>query len=242
MNFHQILSAVLENHSQPELNSKLWDSEDLRPQILKRLCDIADDFVVEYDIERDAIEDVILTGSLANYNWTECSDIDIHLIVDFSQIHSDVDLVAEYYKLAKTIWNNDHAITICGHEVELYVQDSTEKHYSTGVYSLWDEDWLVKPKRGPDAIPDEKQIADKAEKYIDQIENLEFLGSDALESIRDLKQKIRTMRQSGLQSNGEYSLENLVFKKLRNEGYLKKLFELHKKSYDKQMSFYESVD
>jgi predicted nucleotidyltransferase len=134
MNFHQILSAVLENHSQPELNSKLWDSEDLRPQILKRLCDIADDFVVEYDIERDAIEDVILTGSLANYNWTECSDIDIHLIVDFSQIHSDVDLVAEYYKLAKTIWNNDHAITICGHEVELYVQDSTEKHYSTGVY------------------------------------------------------------------------------------------------------------
>jgi len=52
-----------------------------------------------------------------------------------------------------------------------------------------------------------------------------------------LKHKIKTMRQSGLRAMGEYSLENLVFKKLRNEGYLDKLSKLHKKSYDSRMSF-----
>ena len=32
------------------------------------------------------IEDVIFTGSLANYNWSEYSDIDLHVVCDFIQI------------------------------------------------------------------------------------------------------------------------------------------------------------
>jgi len=243
MSFDKTLESILEDYTQPDLCPKLWEDDDLRPKIVEKLCAIADDFAAEYSIDRDMIEDVILTGSLANYNWNEYSDIDIHLIVDFSQTHDDTDLVAEYYKLAKAVWNNDHTIRICGHEVELYVQDSTEKHYSTGVYSLWDEDWIVKPKRGSAATPDEKQVDDKADGYISQINNLEILadeeGTNVSDEVQNLKNKIRTMRQSGLQAGGEYSLENLVFKKLRNEGHLQRLSGLRKKAYDTRMSMEE---
>jgi predicted nucleotidyltransferase len=243
MNFDNALASILEDYAQPGLCPKLWDDEDLRPKIITKLCEIAEDFAEEYDIDRDYIQDVIFTGSLANYNWTEHSDIDLHLVVHFSQIHDDTEFAAAYYKLAKAVWNNDHDIQICGHEVELYVQDATEKHYSTGVYSLWDEDWLVKPKKGSGATPDKKQVDDKAEGYITQIDNLETLadeeGTDVSEEVQDLKEKIRTMRKSGLQEGGEYSLENLVFKKLRNEGHLQRLSGLRKKAYDTRMSVEE---
>ena len=239
MNFNDTLSAIFETYAQQELNPKLWDGTNLRPKIAQKLRQIAEDFAAEYDIPKNAIEDTIITGSLANYTWTEFSDIDIHLVVDFAKIHADTELVEDYYRLAKVVWNHDHTIEICGHEVELYVQDMSEDHYSTGVYSLQDHEWLVIPKKGAGSIPDEKQVDDKAEKYITQIDNIEYSADhdeDTSEDIKNLRDKIKTMRQAGLSNSGEYSLENLVFKKLRNGGHLEKLSNLRKKSYDKKMS------
>jgi len=46
-----------------------------------------------------------------------------------------------------------------------------------------------------------------------------------------LKKKILEMRKEGLSRSGEFSVENLVFKKLRNEGYIEKIIELISKSY-----------
>ena len=240
MNFTQTLSAIFESDSQQNLNPKLWENENLRPKISDKLSKIATDFANGYNIPTDAIQDIIITGSLANYTWTEFSDIDLHLVVDLNEIHSDTDLVKEYYKLAKSIWNSDHSIHLCGYEVEIYVQDATEEHYSTGVYSLQTKKWLTKPQKGIGSIPSPKQIDDKAQKYINQIADIEQVveedDPETSKTITKLREKIQSMRKAGLKKGGEYSLENLVFKKLRNENYLTKLSDLRRQIYDREMS------
>ena len=52
-------------------------------------------------------------------------------------------------------------------------------------------------------------------------------------------EKIYTLRQSGLDSGGEFSSENLVFKILRAQGYLDKLKSLINKTYDSEHSIDE---
>ena len=70
------------------LNSKIWKSEDkIDPKIRKQLLKIADDFVEFLDIPWVEVIDVTLTGSLANYNWSEYSDIDLHIIFNFQDIN-----------------------------------------------------------------------------------------------------------------------------------------------------------
>ena len=51
-----------------------------------------------------------------------------------------------------------------------------------------------------------------------------------------LKDKIKKLRQTGLEEAGAYSVENLAFKVLRRSGYLGKLSDLKNASYDELMS------
>jgi len=240
MNFDRRLQRLFESYRQESLNPKLWDGEELREDIKTNLLDIAADFAEEYRIPEDAIEDIILTGSLANYTWTQYSDIDLHLVVDFSKVNDDKELVFEYYRLAKSVWNNNHAIEVCGYEVEVYVQDHLEEHHSTGVYSLQTDEWLAKPQKDSTTPPSPKRVDTKADNYILQINKIDEMMQkndlDAADMAERLKDKIKKMRKAGLESGGEYSIENLVFKKLRNEGYLDKLSTLRKQLYDLKMS------
>ena len=41
------------------------------------------------------------------------------------------------------------------------------------------------------------------------------------------------LRKEGLNKDGEFSIGNLTFKKLRNDGYIEKLIDVNSKSYDK---------
>lgn len=240
MNFDQILATVLENRTQSRLCPEVWEDDEIRPEICDSLCEIAEDFIQEYEIPKDAVKDLTLTGSLANFTWTPASDLDLHLIVDFDEFDSDREFAADYLKLAKSLWNSNHEIKICGYEVEIYPQDADESHYSMGVYSLWDKNWLVQPDPNGVDSPDQRKVDQKAEKYIDQIESIEERlregDFELSQQIDALKDKIKEMRKSGLQSQGEGSLENWVFKTLRNQGHLDKLSDLEQEAYDKAMS------
>ena len=103
-----------------------------------KLLDIADDFINTLGIDYDEAEDVIMTGSLANFNWSEeYSDIDLHVVVDFSILGGDPSLLKDYFDAKRKIWNEHHKdLRIYGFKVELYVQDSSEIHASSGVYSI----------------------------------------------------------------------------------------------------------
>jgi predicted nucleotidyltransferase len=66
--------------------------EEIREPMLK----IASNFIegLPFDVK---IEDITLTGSLANYNWSSYSDVDLHIIVDFSKIDENYDLVKGFF-------------------------------------------------------------------------------------------------------------------------------------------------
>ncbi len=58
------------------------------------------------------------------------------------------------------------------------------------------------------------------------MEMIDFLihnRADDRDAFEKLKEKLRDMRASSIQRGGEFAVENLVFKELRNRGYLDKL-------------------
>jgi len=222
------------------LNSRIWAGESLKDEIKEKLLQIANDFFEKLALETTEIEDITITGSMANYNWTNLSDIDLHILVDMQKIDENTDLVKEFFNARSSIWNKIHQIKVKGHEVEIYVQDLSESHHSTGVFSLKNNDWLTKPERKIVNI-DENAVVEKAISLIDQIERAEDMLNDenyaaAHEYSTKIREKIKKFRQSGLEIGGEFSNENISFKLLRKTGYLGVLRDVINRSYDKKMS------
>ena len=123
-----------------ELNPKIFDeTQHMYEDVRRRLLMIADDFFETLNVGWVDIDDIILTGSLSNYNWSKFSDVDLHILVNFEEVDENTELVKEYFNSKKNLWNEKHDITIKGYDVELYMQDTDEDHVSSGVYSiLWD--------------------------------------------------------------------------------------------------------
>jgi len=229
------MKLLVLSESNKKLNPNIWDKDNLRDDVKDTLLQISKDFQNEHKIPDNAVTDVIFTGSLANFNWTESSDIDLHIVVDFNEIKgsrgNDHQLLSDYYRASKSLWNNDHSIKICNFEVEIYVQKNDEKHHSTGVYSIIDDKWISEPKFIEEIKPDDSKIKKKSQKVADKIDSI-----NSYEDAIDLKNKIKEMRGHGLENGGEYSVDNLVFKSLRNDGHLGKLSDKIKSLYDSQYS------
>lgn len=229
------------------LNSDIWDDNDhLKPEISAKLIEIVSDFLKNLGLEGLEYEDITFTGSLANYNWSKYSDIDLHIIVDYSKIDENVDLVREFFRGKYGLWNKGHDIHIKGFEVEIYVQDSNEVHLSTGVYSVLNDRWIEEPIVARVEI-DENNVKMKAHKLmclIDCAKNI-FYKEDYKESYdfsAKIKKKIKKFRQCGLETGGQYSSENLAFKVLRRNGYLGHLSDVMRQSYDRMMSISEDFN
>lgn len=227
---------------QDTLNPKIWDkNEKLRPEIRKNLLKIADDYFEGLELEGVDIEDVTLTGSLANYNWSQYSDVDLHMIIDYKEVPVDETLVQDFLKTKSASWNQAHDIKIYGYDVELYVQDISEEHTSTGVYSILNNEWVLKPEKKPIKI-DNINVKLKAERIMDSIDDLyaEMKDSenydDVVEKSDKIKERIKKMRQAGLDEAGEFSVENMVFKVLRRNGMLERLSDIKTVAYDKSVT------
>jgi len=229
------------------LSDQIFEGSDgdfsMREDIRSRLLEISDDFIESLSIEF-FIHDIVLTGSLSNYNWSEYSDVDLHIIVNFDDFGEQKELYTELFKLKKTLFNSSHNITIKGFEVELYIQDSNEAHFSSGVYSVMNDEWETVPKKEEDVNIDKDilvqkvgQLQDMIDTVIDNAEEEEL--DDAKEMIKKVKDKIKKYRTSGLEKEGEYSYENLTFKVLRRNGYLQKLFDFENDLMDKRLSLEE---
>jgi len=231
-----------------DLNREFWGREDLLDQKIKeKLSQIAKDFMERSEVSNVPIKDMTFTGSLANYNYSKYSDIDLHIIIDFDDVDENSDLVKEFFDFKRALWNQNHKILMNGYEVEIYVQDVKEPHVSTGVYSVLDDKWLTKPDREETDI-DYDNIKKKSKSLIDEIDDIERIEEidvgvleKKLNKINRLKEKIRKFRKIGLETDGEYSIENLAFKVLRRNGYLKKLSDLKKNTYDEMMSLEEQL-
>lgn len=223
-----------------KLNPKVWnEDETLKDVVRNHLLMIADKYYNFLGVSPDYhITDVLFTGSLANYNYTKHSDIDLHLVVDKSPDYCDdcgIDL-EDVLKTKKDLWSKNHDIHIYKYPVEVYAQLQDEKLHATGVYSVQRNKWLYKPKYLTDISKevDDYAVNVKSKVLKRQIDKL--LQDKDLEAIDKIKDKIKNMRRSGLAKNGEFSIENLVFKDLRNTGYLDKLHDLKNDIEDAKLS------
>lgn len=219
------------------LNKDIWEDEFLKKNVRDTLKTVSDEFIEFLKIDKEAVSDVIFVGSLANYNYTDESDIDLHILVDFMKIDDDAEFVKEYFNSKKYVWNNEHDIKIYGHEIECYVQDVNEENASEAIFSISDNEWIKKPKLKYPKI-DAKAVLVKAKDIANSIE----MAKDDLEALNDIKDKIKLMRKSGLEKYGEFSTENLVFKALRNSNIIKKLVDYAKKIYDSELSLKEKYN
>ena len=240
--YSEILSSF---GTQETLNPQIWDDVEsdepkLKPQIRKALLMIAGEFM-DFLGDDLFVDDVRFTGSLANFNWSKFSDIDLHLYVDFTQFDpEDVEMYKELFVLKKTLFNTTHNITVKGFDVELYAEDIDESHFSSGVYSVMFDTWVHNPEKENVKI-DKEMLLSKTNSMMSQIDSIieDAEGDDYDKSVKRVdtfKDKLKKFRSSGLEKDGEFSYENLVFKFLRRNGYIQKLFDFKNKLIDKNLS------
>jgi hypothetical protein len=226
------------------LNPEIWPEGELNPKVQKNLIKIASGFIKDINLPKGIkIKDIIFTGSLANYNWSKFSDIDLHVVLDFNQFDADPEMIQNYFNSQKNLWNQEHDITIFGYPVELYVQDTNAKLVATAVYSVLRNEWIRKPKRETFKL-DKVAIKDKAQSFISQLKDIRDDYKDkqyqsVIDKVTKVKAKIKQMRKAGLESGGEFSLENLTFKVLRRTPFMDILDSFKAKAYDNLMSVME---
>ena len=232
---------------QDTLNPEIWfldnNSYKMKPEVRDSLLAIVEDFSNFVDEDMD-IDDITLTGSLSNFNWSQFSDVDLHILIDFDKAGENV-LLKKYLDSRRIIWNSLRDIEVKGFEVEIYVQGAAEPHFASGVYSVMYDEWIVEPQL-EEVILDPHKILNKSKQWMNAIDNIEdnfdrVEDDELMAAIEDIKKKIKKYRGSGLKGKGEYSYENLTFKFLRRNGYLGKLNDLKNKLIDKTLTLETSV-
>jgi hypothetical protein len=217
------------------LNPRLWDKQRMRPEVRAKLLDIAADFKQSLGLTDLEVKDITVSGSNAGFTYTPHSDIDLHLVVDIPQ--ADVsDVYRELFDAKKYQYNAEHNITIGGYDVELYVENANQPPVSQGVYSIVHDDWINIPKRRRSTIDDDAVRS----KYADIKHRIQSaLDSRDHEQISAMAAKIKKMRTAGLASNGEMGPENLAYKMLRSQGWIKKLYDAKTAARDLELSLNE---
>lgn len=205
------------------LNPKIWENDKLKSEVKDKLEEIIDQFILELhdnDIPVKVL-DARLVGSNASFNYTENSDMDVHLIVNTQEASCDTNVLTLLYNYFKSNFNDKYDISIHGIPVELYIEDVGASAVSNGIYSIYDDEWIKYPE--PVEVPDIDITDDFAvleRRYKNIIENNDAEGAE------ELLDELYLRRKDSLATEGEYGRDNLLFKQFRSEGYLDGLKEV----------------
>jgi predicted nucleotidyltransferase len=240
------IEEAIEKHD--ELNPALFNKDaTLKVEVKEKINEIVEEFLkdfIEVEVEL-TVQDIILTGSNASYNYTKDSDLDIHIIADTSKIEDTLNLHKVIYNAYKSAFNKKFEIELNKVPVEIYVETQDTPLVSNGIYSVMNDEWVKEPTK--DDIPEVDQEAiDKAfkpweKRYKALVDKITDETEDESE-IDKFIDKLYELRQKGLAEEGEYSIGNLVFKEVRNNGYLDNLKELRHKVIAQRLSLHESLD
>ena len=228
-------ATTLQYHN--TLNPKLWKDGSLKDEVHGKLIQIADTWAKFANIPDSMIVDIIITGGNVNYNYTDQSDVDLHLVIDRDAFNPDRKLTDDYLQDKKILWTLSHNdLHIYGYPVELYAQDVKEvPHSGQGVYSIMHNEWIQMPSNQGLNFSHNYYLQKKVKFYKDLIDKM--ISQNATDGTLDMiKQKIRKMRGDSIAKNGEFALGNLVFKDLRNQGYLDKMDNYQRSNQDKSLS------
>ncbi len=230
---------------QQHLNSDIWENAEtgdfniikLDSEVRMHLLHIAKDFIESFKLEAIEIEDVLFVGSLANYNWSSYSDVDLHVLIDKKALGDNEAVIDELFDAKKSLYLLKHDIKIKNFDVELYAQDVDEPLESQGQYSVLYSKWLQTPERDEFNL-DKQAIIKKIKEFnklLNTVESMEA-GDAKVARLHKLADKIKAYRKAGLKRGGELSNENLVFKYLRRSGFMGKLGDLKIQTKDSVLS------
>lgn len=227
-----------------KLNSQFFKDNKLKDVERGKMLGLAKKYIKALDIKDLKVLDIVFTGSNANYNYTDESDVDIHILVDYSKIGDNEDLVKDLFMQKKDNWSNKYEVTIHKHPTELFVQDKDQPREWSAEYSLIKNKWIKEPKIHEDKINDdkiEKEAKDFMEKIDSIIKSYNKKNSDkVLNELEKIRIKIKDMRGDSLNDEKtEFAEGNLVFKLLRNNNYFDKMQEFKKKIYQDQFGLKE---
>ena len=205
------------------LNPKLWENNQLRPEVEEKLDDIVDQFILELQNNDIPIKvlDARLVGSNASFNYIDSSDLDVHIVANFADTSCDVPVLNLLYNYFKKNFNDKYIISIHGVPVELYIEDINSSAISNGIYSLYKREWIKFPE--PIEIPD-IDITDIFNLYKEKYQ--EIVKNQDADAASDLIDELYLLRKDSISTDGEYGEGNLVFKEFRNRGYLDSLKQL----------------
>lgn len=223
------LSAL--THFHKELNPELWKNNQLDRQVRYKLLQIALEFIKYINIDDLDLEDITISGSNCSFNYTPQSDIDLHLVVDSSS--PCWPHLQELYMAKKSLFNDNHDITIQGQPVEVYVQDSQQPHFSNGIFSVLNNKWKKKPQPISAKI-DRTNVLDKYRDVKRQLQKVIKNGDQ--DEMKKMQEKLSNMRKQGLAKHGEFGTENLVFKLLRRDGSMDRLWKKLQRTVDHKLS------
>ena len=203
---------------QKELNPKLWEDKKLKRDVREAIIDIVSEFMDNLIIPVEIL-DVRVVGSNASYNYTEQSDLDVHIISDLELVGSPTEIVQALYNSERSNFNRTHNIKIKGIDVELYVEDVNSSVTSNGIYSVIDDIWIKEPQ-----IIKERSVKIDKKELRDLVNSVKSVLADGdSNDIKDCINMLYLMRKDSIAIDGEYSVGNLLFKEIRNRGLLSAL-------------------
>lgn len=234
---------------QKQLYPKIWSEpgDKMNPKVRNNLLEIANEFISTFGFDV-VVSDIIVVGSIANYNWSKYSDVDLHILVDYNQFKNNLkELYVDFFDLKKAVFNQKRDIKFFGFDVEVFVEDENDlTSVSGGIYSILSNEWLSKPNKNDFKKPNLNLVKQKSKQWMRIIDNLlknieDESPNEIKNCVKKYKEKLKKYRKSGLDKGGEMGLENLVFKVLRRNGYIEKLYDHPIKLMDKQLSLNEKI-
>lgn len=234
----QILEFVEPINLHSQLNPRLWQQQQLRPQIRLKLLEIAHEFIKYLKLEQLPLRDIVITGSNTALTYTDHSDLDLHIIVNMDDIAAPRQVVEQMFDAKRRLWNNTYDIKIKGISVELYVEHSGE-HVEGSAYSLLDDRWLSRSLKPPASIND-RAVRAKYRAMVGDIQRT-LRTSSRVQDLKDIMDRLKNYRQTGLDRAGEFSTENLVFKSLRNAGWIERIAKRRQQLTDQELSLDEKL-
>ena len=224
--------TFVEDKTHETLNPAIFEGDTIIPEVRDALLDIAIAFKESLDLNTEP-KDVYLTGSCANYNYNENSDLDVHLVYDYEKVGVTAEILSKYLVLAKKLFNANYDLTVNGLPVEVGCENINEPLVTTGIYSLLKNKWVVDPVNKDKEVPDvDMELYDE---YVQKIQKAIESGSPA--RLKDLRKEISKMRKDSLADEGEFGAGNLVFKKLRGDNALATLYDAYLKAISNELSF-----
>ena len=215
---------------QDELNPVLWSNNKLRPEVKNKIMELVDEFQSSLDIPL-TILDINIVGSNASYNYTDKSDVDVHIITDFDEYGYPLELVNAAMQSFKKVFNDKYDVTYGGYNVELYVEDVNSSPHSNGIYSVLNDMWIKEPEK---LEPMEVDLEPEFTEYTQRINNI--VANGTIKDIQDMTSELKLLRRDSLAKDGEFGKGNLIFKQLRNDDYIKRMRDRKTELTSKELS------